>query len=223
MILIFVMPIFQRTNLNQNTVLAVWKISETREELYAQITERITDTGKNLHDNIHWLASRVLLQQLFTTETIALHKDEYNKPTLLINGKPYAVSITHSYEYAAVMVSKSYTVALDLEKIDERVQRVARKFIREDESFDAHNLKVISTEELTQYYTIIWSAKETLYKYYGKKELDFKEHLNILPFSLQQSAFTIEGAITKDTYQLHLPIQVQFMEEYVLTFCLGKM
>lgn len=214
------MPIIQRTNLNENTVLAVWKISESREALLAQITERLTDVGKNAHDNIHWLASRVLLQQLFPTETIALHKNEFNKPSLLINGKPYAVSITHSYEYAAVMVSSAHAVALDLEKIDERVQRVARKFIREDEGFDEFTLTMMEENELTKYYTIIWSAKETLYKYYSKKELDFLQNLRILPFTINPNGFVIEGCITKEMYQLNLPIEVRFIEEYVLTYSL---
>jgi 4'-phosphopantetheinyl transferase len=207
------MPIIQHTNLNQNTVLAVWKISESREELLAQITERIKDNGVNLHDNIHWLASRVLLQQLFTDGTIELDKDVFNKPSLLINGKPYAVSITHSHEYAAVMVSASHSVAIDLEKIDERVQRVSRKFIREDENFGLDNI--------TTYYTIIWSAKETLYKYYGKKELDFKDNLNIIPFSISPKPFVIEGRISKDVYTLNLPINVSFIDDYVLTYSFG--
>jgi phosphopantetheinyl transferase len=207
------MPIIQHTNLNQNTVLAVWKIDESREELFMALTDRISDAGKNLHDNIHWLASRVLLQNLFTESTIELRKDEFNKPSLLIDNKPHLVSITHSYGYAAVMVSTKHTVALDLEKIDERVNRVARKFIRADEAFAQHHF--------TEYYTIIWSAKETLYKYYGKKELDFLENLQILPFTIVPNRFVIVGSISKHQYKLNMPIEVELFDGYVLTYCLS--
>jgi 4'-phosphopantetheinyl transferase len=220
------MPIVQRTNLNQNTVLAVWKITETREELYAQKGNRITDSGKNLHDNIHWLASRVLLQELFDDVSIELLKDELNKPALLINGQPFAVSITHSYAYAAVMVSSGQAVAIDLEKIDTRVNRVARKFIRPDEDFDKlgvarNSLNLTPDEQTTLYYTIIWSAKETLYKYYSKKELDFLANLRIAPFVIQSDECYIEGMITKNDYQLKLPIAVKLFDGYVMTYNKG--
>jgi 4'-phosphopantetheinyl transferase len=210
------MPIIQRTNLNQNTILAVWKITESREELLAQMSNRITDQGKNRHDNIHWLASRVLLQELFPEATIELFKNESNKPALLINAKPFAVSITHSYAYAAVMVSSGQPVALDLEKIDQRVERVVRKFVRPDEEFNGDsNLS-------TMYYTIVWSAKETLYKYYSKRELDFLENLFVLPFTIHPEGFMIEGSITKNMYQLNLPIEVRFIDGYVLTYSAGE-
>lgn len=180
------------------------------------MSSRITDTGKNLHDNIHWLASRVLLQELFPEATIELFKNEFNKPALLINAKPFAVSITHSYAYAAVMISSGHPVALDLERIDERVQRVVRKFVRPDEVFSGHN------DLSTMYYTIVWSAKETLYKYYSKKELDFLENLFIAPFTIHPEGFRIEGVITKNSFQLNLPIEVRFIDGYVLTYSAGE-
>jgi 4'-phosphopantetheinyl transferase len=216
------MPIVQRTNLNQNTVLAVWKITESREVLYAQLSDRISDAGRNLHDNIHWLASRNLLQELFPESSIELLKDEFNKPSLLINRKQHSVSITHSYEYAAVMVSSSQTVALDLEKIDERVNRVARKFIRTDERFDELSYTTRNNDSTTVYYTIIWSAKETLYKYYSKKELDFLENLRVLPFTINPNGFVLEGCITKQNFALNLPIEVRLIEGYVLTYSAGE-
>ncbi len=178
--------------------------------MLAQLSKRITDTGTNRHDNIHWLASRVLLQELCPDQKIRLSKDEFNKPHLDINGSPFFVSITHSYAYAAVMISSEHTVAVDLEKIDERVNRVSRKFIRIDEQPAAGT-------ELTLYYTIIWSAKETLYKYYSKKELDFLEHLRIEPFAVKAEPFRIEGAISKEPYSLRLLIDVTLMDGYVLT------
>jgi 4'-phosphopantetheinyl transferase len=216
------MPIFQLTNLNQNTVLAVWKITESRDLLFAQLSDRISDAGKNRHDNIHWLASRCLLQELYPDSSIELIKDAFNKPSLLINRKPYSVSITHSFDFAAVMVSSTQNVALDLEKVDERVARVAHKFIRPDERFGALDLKAGRSDAATLYYTIIWSAKETLYKYYGKKELDFLANLRIQPFLFHPDGLMIEGCITKNNYALNLPIAVRVFETYVLTYSAGE-
>jgi 4'-phosphopantetheinyl transferase len=207
------MPIIQRTNLNQNTVLALWKISESKEELLAMLNGNVVDTGVNLHTHIHWLASRLLLQELCTGQSVELHKDAFNKPSLLINNKPYAISITHSHEYAAVMISRSHAVALDLERIDERIMRVAHKFVRADEEYAAANPVVCNT--------IIWSAKETLYKYYGKKELDFKLHLHLEPFTYTEQPFVATGIIQKDKYRLALPVHIETLDGYVLTYGFG--
>lgn len=173
----------------------------------------VVDTGVNLHTHIHWLASRLLLQELCTGQSIQLHKDKFNKPSLFIDNKPYAISITHSHEYAAVMMSRSHAVALDLERIDERILRVAHKFIRVDEEYGAANPIV--------YNTIIWSAKETLYKYYGKKELDFKQHLHVEPFEYTAEPFVATGIIQKDNYMLTLPVHIETLDGYVLTYGFG--
>lgn len=207
------MPIIQRTNLNENTVLALWKISESKEELFAMLNGNLIDNGGNLHSSLHWLASRVLLQELFAGKSIELHKDEFNKPSLSIDNKPFSISITHSYAYAAVMISHSHPVALDLERIDDRIMRVAHKFIRDDEHF-GENLPSV-------YNTIIWSAKETLYKYYGKKALDFKLHLKLHPFAYSEHPFTAIGTIQKDTYILNLPVHIETIDGYVLTYSFG--
>lgn len=173
----------------------------------------VIDNGTNLHSSIHWLASRVLLQELYSGESIELHKDEFNKPSLLINHKPFFISITHSYEYAAVMISSTQTVALDLERMDARIMRVAHKFIREDEQFGTNNPII--------YNTIIWSAKETLYKYYGKKQLDFKLNIRLHPFDYGVSPFVAMGTIQKENYSLNLPIYVETIDNYVLTYGFG--
>lgn len=214
MLLIIAMPLIEHTNLNQNTILAIWKITESHEQLLAMLSGAVEDKGINLHSNIHWIASRLLLQQVFSGQHIELHKDEHNKPSLFMNHQPYSISITHSYEYAAIMVSNTQVVAVDLERIDDRVLRVARKFIRPDE--------VIQDADQVIYYTLIWSAKETLYKYYSKKELDFLKHLHILPFTLNQSLFTIEGKINKEAFELVLPIHIRFIQNYVLTYSFGN-
>jgi phosphopantetheinyl transferase len=200
------MPIIQRTNLNQNTVLAVWKITESRDELLALFTGHFKDAGPNRHDNLHWLASRLLIEHLFEGLPATLSKDEFNKPSLEVNGESCFISITHSFEYAAVMVSTKTPVAIDLERVDDRVIRVSRKFIRADEEYDG--------ADITLRYTLIWSAKETLYKLHGAKELDFKEHLRITPLSDTE----LKGEILKPGYEFEALIRVASIDDYIITY-----
>src|ERR1043165_442364 len=186
------MPIHEIKTLSEGTILALWKIKESKAELQEMLNHLIHDVSKTLNQResagIHWLASRVLLQEIFLEQKVHIHKNEFNKPRLEIDGKKYFVSITHSHDFAGVMVSDKHEVGLDIEKIDERINRVAHKFINEDEN------KFIVNEKAVLYKTLTWSAKEAMYKVYGLKELDFKENMTVLPFELQNQGF-FEGRI----------------------------
>lgn len=171
----------------------------------------VKDNGTNLHASIHWLASRVLLGQLYAGKNIELHKDQFNKPSLLVDAKPFHISISHSHEYAVIIVSEYDTVGVDIEKVDNRVIRVAHKFIREDEAIADESMQTLA-------YTIIWSAKEALYKYYSKKELDFKQNLRIGRFVPMPEPFTIKGYIEKGDYRKELVLHVITMGDYMLTY-----
>ena len=135
-----------------------------------------------------------------------LTKDEFNKPSLEVNGESCFISITHSFVYAAVVVSTKTPVSIDMERVDDRVIRVSRKFIRDDEQYDG--------DDIAQRYTLIWSAKETLYKLHGAKELDFKEHLRIGIASKTE----LIGEILKEGFEFTAIIQVVLMDDYILTY-----
>ena len=182
------------------------------------IDERLHEISKpkNVHDSVgkHWLASRALLLQLFDKQKVEVHKDMNNKPSLVIDSKPYFIAITHSYEYAAVMISDIHEVGLDLERIDTRIGRVAHKFINEEEQT---YISKVSPEDLNQFQTIIWSAKETMYKIYGKKELDFKKHMNVEAFKINQK--NIKGLVLKEEEEHQLELQIDNIDNYVLCYC----
>lgn len=126
---------------------------------------------------------------------------------MTVDGESYHLSITHSFELAAVMFSKFRMVALDLEKIDSRVGRVSHKFLNaaEDEM-----LKEATDVVYTQ--TLIWSAKETLYKFYGVKELDFRQHMTIFTNKPQ-----LRGCLHKST-PLFYDMFTTLIDNYVLTY-----
>jgi 4'-phosphopantetheinyl transferase len=206
------MPLYLQKQFGEDTFLAIWNISEHKDELIQLIDEHVHDEHSvSRKDNLHWLASRALISHLFSGHVIEIIKDEFNKPSLTVNGKPYFISITHSYQYAAVIVSKTRTVAIDMEKMDERIQRVKYKFTRNDEFI------YLKQDPESEMLTVIWSAKETLYKFYGKKELDFKLHLKIESF-IYQHDFELTGIIEKEGFYKKLPIRVEMIDGYVLTY-----
>lgn len=213
-----IVPLFKKISPDPNSILAIWKIEESKEDLLLLIDERLHEISKpkNVHDSVgkHWLASRALLLQLFDKQKVEVHKDMNNKPSLVIDSKPYFIAITHSYDYAAVMISDTHEVGLDLERIDTRIGRVANKFINAEEQT---YISKVSPEDLNQFQTIIWSAKETMYKIYGKKELDFKKHMNVEAFQINQK--NIKGLVLKEEEEHQLELQIDNIDNYVLCYC----
>lgn len=195
--------------ISNNTFLWVWHITELHNELFALIDSHLHDSDKR-ENNAHWLASRALISQIFKGKNYTLYKDTVNKPYLIINGKFWHFSITHSGNYAAIAYSKNNAVGIDLEKIDTRIDRVAKKYMNEVEWSYAHS---------TLHKTIIWSAKESLYKLLGKRDVDFKQHLFIYPFNPAEPTGIICTEIEKDETLLRVNMQYELFDDMVLTYC----
>lgn len=163
------MPIVKTTNHN-NYQLAVWEISETTTNLICLLKKHTSATVDFQHSKNEVLikqkiAVKLLLYHFF--ETYQLFYDEKGKP-FLTNG--IHLSISHSNNYAVVLLNKTNPCGVDIEKVAQKINRIKYKFLSETE------LKTINNNDIEQL-TIFWSAKEALYKYYGKKEVIFNEHL----------------------------------------------
>lgn len=209
------MPLYIQQNIEHNLMLAVWHITESKDELKNLIGDDFFE--HNMHEKMeknsarHYLASRALLAQQFYPNKCHLHKNEFNKPLLEINGAPHYVSITHSHDYAAIIFSKTMEVGIDLELVDRRINRVAHKFMNEIETSYAGDENQITEK------TIIWSAKETLYKIYGEKAVDFKMNLFIDFFELKEKG-SMQTRIKKDHYENRIQLNYACFDKYVLTY-----
>jgi 4'-phosphopantetheinyl transferase EntD len=67
--------------------------------------------------------------------------------------------------------------------------------------------------------TLIWSGKETLYKFYSQKELDFKQHMTIFTNNKnpQKEAVKIRGCLHKFS-PVFYDINVLMIEDFVITY-----
>lgn len=93
-------------------------------------------------------------------ENSTIEKDANGKPVLK-NSEAH-LSISHTQQFAAVMFSRNKAVGIDLENINPKVERIAHKFLREDE------INAIDEEEKIGKLILYWSAKEALYKLHAK-------------------------------------------------------
>lgn len=109
-------------------------------------------------------ASREIVAALHPNQKLS--HDEFGAPTLS-NGK--AISISHSNDFIAILISEK-SASVDLEIISEKALKTAPKFLNEKE------LEFTKNDEKA---TLMWSAKECLYKIYKKGGLTFSKDLSI--------------------------------------------
>lgn len=208
------MPIVYNKNIDEDSVLAIWKIEETEEDMLAglQLKQHELDIISSLNNGkrlLHWLSTRLLLRKMLNTdEYIDCQFDEDGKPYLV--NFDYHISLSHSYDYAAVMISKEVAVGVDIELIKHKIKSIKHKFLSDVELAQ----KQIG-DNIDGLY-VAWCAKEAIYKWHGKKGLEFKKHIHIKPFKLKAEGSlnaivelptgTLELAVnyfkTKDGYML---------------------
>ena len=177
------MPVVFNKEIDDQSILSVWKIEETEEELLAslQLKQHELDVIATLSAGkraLHWLATRVLLRNMLnTTAYIDCRMDEHGKP-YLVNSDLH-ISLSHSYDYAAVIISKGKQVGVDIEMIKMKIKSIKHKFLSDVELAQ----KQIG-DNINGLY-VCWCAKEAIYKWHGKKELEFKRDIHIKPFKLR--------------------------------------
>jgi 4'-phosphopantetheinyl transferase len=206
------MPLLDIKQINPHTVLGIWQTDETLDSLVNMLPTYVDAAQiEQVHPKRkkEWLASRVLIYKLleqFTSIPAVLLKNE--------NGKPYFkdqqlhISISHSPYLAAAILSDKYEVGIDIELVSQKALRIADKFLSEAEKeFTAQN------EEQTCLY---WSAKETLYKLYSRKQLIFKDNLILYP---HQAYNMLNGQIKTANFSKLYQIQFDTLQNHVLTFC----
>src|SRR5690606_21449454 len=180
-----------------------------------QLDERersVFDSFKNQHKrSLHWLGSRVLLRTMLNTEKyINLKIDEYKKPYLV--NLPHHISISHSYDYAAVMVSLNGPVGIDIEQISSKIERIAERFLRPDE------LDFIDPESRETHLYACWSAKEAIYKWYGKGGLAFYGGIVLKPFCLEKEG-RVRAAVHLNGGWTPVDVAYREFEGYMVAWC----
>jgi phosphopantetheinyl transferase len=176
------MPLFQTIQFNENTKILIWKITESFDELYSQVTlkektqRRLDGMKSELHQRA-FLSVRMLIQEMGFTDK-DLHYDEFGKPYFDCHNY---ISITHSYNYAAIIISEQ-TVGIDMELQREKIIRIADKFT----NYECSYLEPDFTEEYIKKLTVIWGAKEAIFKIRNEKGISFKDHIQVEDFSLNE-------------------------------------
>lgn len=205
------MPIFFHKNITENTRLAIWEISEKEDFFRPKVwIHRDINHG---HKKLQHLAGRYLLPFLFAD--FPHHEIEIadtRKPFL--PGEQYHFSISHCGSFAAAIVSKEKRVGVDVELITPRLHKIKGKFLHPEE------LRFVNSQPLQQQLlilSILWSAKEAMYKWYGAGEVDFSEMMRTMPFSIETEG-AISAAFFKHDFQQQLLLNYKIFDNLTLVW-----
>ena len=172
------MPIFFQQQINDSTRLGIWKIEETEGFFLSNVPLQKEVTHP--HKRLQHLAGRFLLQFLFPDFPYELIRiADTRKPYL--PDEEYHFSISHCGDFAAAIVSSEQRVGMDIEIPSPKIERIKHKFLSDAEfsKFDptasGSEFETLSSERLT----LFWSAKESVFKWYGNGNVDFRRHIQL--------------------------------------------
>jgi phosphopantetheinyl transferase len=194
----------------------IWQVEEELSFFLEQLTlhpleimETNTLQGRKLKE---WYASRWLLHQLLSPSVKCVCvKDSNGKPLIL--DSDIHLSISHSDDYAAVITSDR-SVGIDVQKILDKISRIAPKFV-EPEAWH-----YLPESDSLLYLHAIWGAKESMYKAYGLRGLDFRKDMKILPFQFDPEGFYFEGIVHKGDYYRKFNLFCRQINQFILVYAI---
>jgi 4'-phosphopantetheinyl transferase EntD len=208
----YLMPLYLTEHIQDIAAFSIWKLIESENELLQIRSLSIEENDcfsllKNEKRRKEWLTNRILLSHLVGEFSI-----DY-----LPNGKPVLIkpscflSISHSNDFVAVVVSKDRETGIDVEKIRTNTGTLKHKFLLPEEA-----QRIDDTDNLLLH--VYWGAKEAMYKMYSSHHPLFTEHLSLSDVNTQKGTAT--GTINKDNFYKTVNIVFMQIEDNVLVYCL---
>jgi len=207
------MPLYKTITVNPHTKVFIWKIEESFEALSEgiQLTENCANRVNNMKSDLHrrgFMSIRHLMALEGYTDQ-DLYYDENGKPHL--TGDKH-ISITHSFNFAAIIIS-DIEVGIDIEMQRHKILRIAHKFT------PLKAYKIFANEDaLMRKLTIVWCAKESLYKSFAEKGVSFLEHIYVEDFLLDETKTT--ATVTYEGKQQKYNVDFLEFEEFTCAYAL---
>ncbi len=208
------MPLHTHKEIGKGSRIVVWEIGESVNWFLSklELDEDEKQRYKGFRTDqrrVHWLAYRHILKNIVGKgSTIRVRYNAHNKPYIDLSDDH--ISVSHSGKFAAVIISHKRPVGIDIEQIHPRLHKVADKFVSPDET--GKDLAGMSSGELCLH----WCAKEALYKLYGERQLDFREHIRIQSPSGLEGGF--QGMICREGDERLFQLRSETIEDYCLVY-----
>ncbi len=198
------MPLYKTITVTSSVKVYIWKVEESEAvlqkgiELTPHCQNRMLGMKSELHRRA-FLSIRHLMAEAGYVDH-DLYYDDAGKPHLK-DGK--YISITHSYNFTGIIIGDREEVGIDIEKQRNKILRIAHKFTP-----IAEYRTLANTAAIVRKLTVVWGAKESLYKIAAQHGLSFLHHIDIKDFSLDEET-TMGDVIYQGRMTSH---SIQFLE-----------
>jgi phosphopantetheinyl transferase len=217
------MPLHLVWNENIATRIAVWKIEEDEDFFLRELpplsnAEEIEKNERKDKRRLEWLACRNLVHQIVDFQS-EIYKDQHGKPQLeyaRASESDWQISLSHSHGWAAAIVGRG-DVGIDIQQVTPKMEKVIHRILSEKE------IQTICGENILLQQHLFWGAKEALYKVYGLKNLDFRQHIFVKNVDIKANTEGVffgfaEGEILKENYHKKFILKFQKFENHLLVW-----
>lgn len=199
------MPLLYARKDKDRFLLGLWRTTEPeawfRQRVRIHPGERPEEATLHPSRRLDWLSTRHLLHLLSgAPERLPCLKDTFGKPYL--EGEDARISISHTGGWAAIILSP-FAAGVDVQRWDERLERLATRFARPEELEEAAGPQRLAILH------VLWGAKEALYKAHGRRRLDFRAHLLCGPVNYRERGGAFE-ALIREPGRPDWPFVVQY-------------
>ena len=187
------MPFLKDFIINPSTKIKLWKLN-LGELDYFELDEydrNLMKAKKNELVREQFLAIRKTLQ--LEDPSYKIRYDESGKPFI---NSDLNISISHSKCMAAIVFSEHNLAGIDIEYKQNKIIRIKNKFLNDSEKLENEY------QYNVDYLTMIWTAKESIYKALGIKGVSFSNNIIIKNINKNKShGYYING---KEKYKFDL-------------------
>ena len=160
----------QQIIIENNVTIGLWEEKESLEELLQLAGKILTPNCNTKKRKKEFLISRLLLNNISPNTSISYNK--FGAPEL---DNFQNISISHSKGLVAILLADK-KAGLDIEQISDKPLKLSSKFI-------AKNMqKNLAIEKAT----LIWCAKEAIYKWHQKGNIDFIKDIKLHNFEIAE-------------------------------------
>lgn len=205
------MPLFLSLSLPNAIDLFIWKIEEPSEffEPILDLNDQETQWLAGIHPDkkLEFLASRYLIMQhLGPHGHIPILKDEFGK--LKFEDDKHYLSISHSGPFSAFVLGP-VDLGIDIQLYNAKALHIGHRFLSDTELGWLD--KFHDTHEKIRMATLCWSAKEAIYKAYGRRGIHFSQMIR-LRFEARE---LVGGMLSLPGEKISYQIKYGINEEFV--------
>ncbi len=205
------MPALQFERFAPEIQAIVWEGSESPAELLDPLPEawrgQLPHNDVRLKDTLS--ARRALLALAPDAARDGFEKDNFGKPHFK-GLDTLEFSLSHSHGHAAALVSPQ-ACGVDLQLRVDKILKLRRKFERPDERAFIEG----QADEVGALH-VLWGAKESLFKLWGKRLIDWHEHLIVYEFEHNPKGGEFKGEVRKDGVVIRAKLWFRWIGDYCL-------